>query len=68
VALPDLGVFVAAGPSGIGYSTDRGRTWRTVDTLAAFALHGGRGRAWTAGPTGWIARVDLRALVESLPP
>jgi len=64
VALPDLDLFVAAGPSGLGFSADRGATWSTVDTLAAFALHGSGGRVWAAGPTGWIARVDLRALVE----
>jgi len=62
VVLADLGLFVAAGPSGLGYSRDRGRTWTTVDTLAAFALHAAGGRVWASGPSGWIARVDLRAL------
>jgi photosystem II stability/assembly factor-like uncharacterized protein len=64
VVLADLGVFVAAGPSGLGFSRDRGMTWTTVDTLAAFALHGGDGRVWAAGPAGWIARVDVRALLD----
>lgn len=62
--LADLDLFVAAGPSGLGYSRDRGLSWTTVDTLAAFALHAGGGRVWASGPSGWIARVDLRTLVR----
>jgi photosystem II stability/assembly factor-like uncharacterized protein len=63
VVLPDLGTFVAAGPSGMGFSRDGGVTWTTVDTLPAFGLHGRDGRVWASGPTGWIVRVDLRALL-----
>jgi photosystem II stability/assembly factor-like uncharacterized protein len=63
VVLPEMDAFVAGGPSGLGYSPDRGATWTTIDTLAAFALHSRDGRVWASGPTGWIVRVDLRALL-----
>jgi photosystem II stability/assembly factor-like uncharacterized protein len=64
VALPELGMFVAAGPSGMGFTRDQGVTWTTADTLPSFALHGRDGRVWRSGPSGWIARVNVRALLE----
>jgi len=63
-SLPELDVFVSAGPRGLGYSRDLGRTWTAVDTLYAFALHARDGHVWTGGPTGWVARLDLRPLLE----
>lgn len=62
--LPGSDTFVAAGPSGLGYSRDLGRTWTVVDTLYAFGLHAHAGRVWASGPAGWIARVDLRPLLQ----
>jgi len=64
VALRDPEVVVAAGPRGMGYSRDRGASWTPVDTLYAFGLHGKDGRVWASGPSGWIARLELRPLLE----
>jgi len=64
VALPEVETFVAAGPSGLGFTVDGGATWTTVDTLATFALHGRDPWVWASGARGWIARMNLRALLE----
>jgi photosystem II stability/assembly factor-like uncharacterized protein len=52
--------LVAAGPRGLGYSTDEGRTWAALDTLnhwgVAFASPD---RGWAVGPNGRITRIRL---------
>ena len=64
VALPTAGAFVAAGPSGLGFSLDDGATWTTVDTLYAYGLYAREHTVWASGPTGWIARMDLTTLLQ----
>lgn len=55
------GRYVAAGPSGLGVTSDHGATWTTVDTLYTYALYARGTTAWTSGPSGWIARLGLEA-------
>jgi photosystem II stability/assembly factor-like uncharacterized protein len=49
-------VIAAAGPTGLGYSTNDGASWVTVDTLNAFTLTVTARAVWTAGPEGRIVR------------
>jgi photosystem II stability/assembly factor-like uncharacterized protein len=52
-------VLVAVGPSGADYSTDDGRTWRTIDGPGFDTLSFARGKAvaWGAGVRGSIGRL-----------
>lgn len=56
------GTFVAAGPSGWGFSTDDGKTWTAGDltrynTVTAWSA----GAVWLAGQHGAVARLALPA-------
>ena len=60
------GVYVAAGPSGWGYSLDHGATWAVIDTLGYNTLSHPTPRAvlWVAGVDGRIAKLDLERLMS----
>ncbi len=53
--------LLAAGPSGWGYSRDRGATWTAIDTLGynALAAAPSGGTAWVAGVEGRITRLSV---------
>lgn len=52
--------LLAVGPSGRGHSSDAGRTWTVIDTLAHNTVAAAPSGAlvWTAGPRGRIGRVE----------
>ncbi|MCH7666969.1 MAG: oxidoreductase [Acidobacteria bacterium] len=53
------GVFIAAGPGGIGSSIDSGRTWQHLSDLDTWAVDFGDGNIfWAVGPEGQITRFE----------
>ena len=53
------GVFIAAGPGGIGSSVDSGRTWQHLSDLDTWAVDfGGDNIFWAVGPEGRITRFE----------
>jgi photosystem II stability/assembly factor-like uncharacterized protein len=58
------GIYVAAGPSGWGYSLDHGSTWIAIDTLGynTLSFPAPRGALWVAGVEGRIAKLELARL------
>ena len=52
--------LIAVGPRGTDRSTDDGRTWTSVDTLAAWSVGFSRsGVGWIVGPRGRIAAIRV---------
>lgn len=59
--------LVAAGPKGIGFSADGGRTWTALDTLNHWSVSiRAPDRGWATGPNGRITRVRLYARPEGM--
>ena len=53
-------LLVAAGPSGLDWSSDGGRTWRTASTASHWAVaFASPGVGWAVGPEGRITRVSF---------
>jgi photosystem II stability/assembly factor-like uncharacterized protein len=54
-------IAVAVGPSGTDYSLDGGRTWRPIEGPGFHTVSAAprSGRAWAAGETGTLARLDF---------
>lgn len=51
---------VAVGPRGMGYSTDEGRSWTSLDTLAYWSVGFASPRAgWAVGPGGRISKISF---------
>lgn len=56
--VPGTTTVMAVGPSGLGYSTDNGRTWTAIDTVSVNTVTFARsGRGWVAGVGGRIFRL-----------
>jgi photosystem II stability/assembly factor-like uncharacterized protein len=56
----DPPTVVSVGPGGASVSTDDGRTWQTLDTLAYWSAgFAGRTAGWLVGPGGRITRVGF---------
>lgn len=54
------GWLLAAGPRGLDYSTDEGRRWISLDTLAYWSVaFGSKDVGWAVGPGGRITRMVL---------
>jgi len=52
--------LVAAGPKGLGFSTDTGLTWMPLDTLSHWSVaFRSPDRGWAVGPRGRITRIRL---------
>ena len=56
------GSYVAAGPSGVDWSADEGRTWTPAEGsgLDTLSFAHGAGIGWGAGDHGRLARLDIR--------
>ncbi|HEY5985841.1 MAG TPA: sialidase family protein, partial [Streptosporangiaceae bacterium] len=52
------GWLLAAGPRGLDYSKDDGRSWASLDTLAYWSVgFGSKDVGWAVGPKGRITRI-----------
>jgi hypothetical protein len=50
---------VAAGPGGVSFSADEGRSWTMLDTTEHWSVDlAGARRGWAVGPDGRITRIE----------
>ncbi len=60
VHVPGTDVLIAVGPGGADFSSDSGRSWRTLDTQPWWGVgSGGPDATWITGPDGRIARIRI---------
>lgn len=61
-ALPGIRAYIVAGPKGLDWTGNDGRSWNSLSTSAYWAVDcNARSVCWAAGPQGRITRVTLGA-------
>jgi photosystem II stability/assembly factor-like uncharacterized protein len=57
--VPGMRSVVAAGPGGVSFSADEGRSWTMLDTTEHWSVDlAGARRGWAVGPDGRITRIE----------